>query len=170
MKALDLDYAMFNGSDANFTTSKIVHQNYIKSCRTKRERIQTLLRHITVWKLMDWILTGKLKLPRGFNSIKDIKFEWVPDGQPWFDTKKELEADILAIQNNLKTYSEVRKATHGDDWMEVVRKRQEEDAILEAAGLKQEPPALSPEDQPTEDGDDEGDKKEPTQEDDNGKA
>ena len=125
-KALDIPWSFFDESYTNYSGSRIAMLQYVKSTHIKREQNKRLLDQITRWKLAQWSLKGLLTAP-----LESIKWNWIAAGTPWFDPKSEAEADILLIQNGLKTRREVRQERYGDNWEDVVRELQREEEIMQ---------------------------------------
>ena len=125
-KALDIPWSFFDESYTNYSGSRIAMLQYVKSTHIKREQNKRLLDQITRWKLAQWSLKGLLNAP-----LESIKWNWIAAGTPWFDPKSEAEADILLIQNGLKTRREVRQERYGDNWEDVVRELQREEEIMQ---------------------------------------
>ena len=100
LKALDLPFNFYDESHTNFFGSRAAWLLYDRSCNSKRQDVQELLRKITVWRLQLWIMDGTIQLPAGA-TIRDLNFEWVPRGMPWWDPSKEIDGDIKAISAGL---------------------------------------------------------------------
>ena len=142
LKALDIPWSLMDESATNYSSSRIAMLQYIKSCEAKRRDTKLLLDKITYWQVQLWVLNGLLTLPAGM-TVRDVQWNWIPAGTPWFDPAKEVKADIELINAGLKTRSEVRLEKYGDDWREVAMKLKEEEDLMEALGLdtgKPEPP------------------------------
>lgn len=81
------------------------------------------------------VLAGAIRIPdytgnrRVYSRIK-----WCPDGWPWVDPKKDLEAEQLAIRSGLKSRAE-SAAERGRDVEEVDREIFEDNARADAMGL-----------------------------------
>lgn len=100
IKALDLPINFVDESKTNFFGSRAAWLLYDRSCITKREITVETLRKITLWKLLEWYLSGQIELPAGM-EFTDVEFEWVHMGMPWWDPAKEINGDLLAIQAGL---------------------------------------------------------------------
>lgn len=98
LKALDLPFSFFREDFTNFFGSRGALQMYRRSCRPKQEDNRDVLEELTAWKLRSWIAEGRLVLPRGW-TVDDVAFEWVARGIEWWDKAKEIQGDILAVQN-----------------------------------------------------------------------
>lgn len=143
LKALDIPWSLMDESATNYSSSRIATMQYIKSCEAKRRDTKLLLDKITYWQIQLWILNGLLTLPAGM-TVRDIEWNWIPAGTPWFDPAKEVKADIELINAGLKTRSEVRLEKYGDDWRDVAMKLKEEEDLMEALGLDAGKPAPPP--------------------------
>lgn len=109
LKSLDIPYSFFDEGHTNFFGSRGSWMLYDRACVDKREDVAELLRKITVWKLVQWILWEEITLPNGLASVADIDFEWVSIGMPWWDPSKEIKGDMLAIGAGLDTPQRICK-------------------------------------------------------------
>lgn len=139
IKALDIPWSFYDEGYTNFFGSKAALQNYILSCRHKREDLKEVLDRITGWRMARWVATGQLALPAGM-GLEDLKWDWIPVGTPWWDPAKEVPGDLAAIEGKLMTRSEVRRMRFGDDWKQVVRGLAEEEQFMTDLGVS---PAVS---------------------------
>ena len=64
---------------------------------------------------------------------------WVPAGLRYWNAKQEAEADIVLVDNMLRTRTEIRRERYGDEWADVVTKLAEEKALIEELGLAGSP-------------------------------
>ena len=108
LKSLDIPYSFYDEGHANFFGSRGSWMLYDRACVDKREDVAELLRKITVWKLVQWIVDGDLVLPAG-QTVADIEFEWVSIGMPWWDAAKEIKGDVMAIGAGLDTPQRICK-------------------------------------------------------------
>jgi lambda family phage portal protein len=129
-KALDIPWSFFDEAYTNYSGSRIALLQYIKSTQAKREQNQRLLDSITRWKLAQWSQRGLINAP-----LESIKWHWIPSGTPWFDPRAEAEADLMLIQNGLRTRREVRQERYGDCWEDVVRELDQEKQLMESLNL-----------------------------------
>lgn len=96
LKALDLPVSFWNEAHTNFFGSRGALQLYKRSAHSKQADNQEVLDEITLWKLREWVSTGRLALPRGWH-VNDVESQWVPRGIPWWDRSKEIIGDLRAI-------------------------------------------------------------------------
>lgn len=120
LKALDIPFSFYSENFTNFFGSIGARQNYEQSCKFKRENLQELLRQITVWWLIGWINRRELVLPRRM-SLRDLKFEWIPEGIPWWDKAKEIRGDIASIESGLDDPISIIKRRSGRDHRDVLQ-------------------------------------------------
>lgn len=59
------------------------------------------------------VLSGALNVPRSVDPETLIEAHWIAPPQSWIDPKKEIEADILAIDHGLKTRAQVIRERTG---------------------------------------------------------
>lgn len=139
LKALDIPWSFVDESFTNYSGQRTAHIQYQQSCKAKREDLIELLDRLTGWWLNQWIAEGVISLPRGVASVGDLNWQWVPAGVPWFNPEQEIQADVLAIENKIRTRSEIRKERYGDDWRDVVLKLREEEDFLRENGFNPQP-------------------------------
>ena len=136
MKCLDLPYNFYDESHTNFFGSRAAVIIYLQSCRWKRRQVQALLNHLTRWRMNFEIAERGLVLPRGM-TVERIPFEWIPIGMPWWNPTQEATAAQKMIDLRLRTRTEIRRETHGDNWADVVPGQlAREEKILRDAGLE----------------------------------
>lgn len=133
LKSLDIPWSFYSEDFTNFFGSKAALQNYLQSCKAKREDLKEFLNRLLVWKINSWIAQGLLTIPT--ESIAELRWDWIPAGMPWWDTAKEVKGDLDAINGRLRTRTEIRRERFGDDWRNVVRKLKEEEDYLKELGL-----------------------------------
>ena len=131
IKSLDLPWSMFDESYANYSGSRAAIQGYLMTVKSKREDLKEILNRITAWRLRKFVNRGVLTLPAGY-TVNDLKWDWIPAGQPWWDQQKEVAGDIAAIDAGLRTRSEIRRERFGDDWKTVIKKQAEEVAYMQS--------------------------------------
>lgn len=119
LKSLDLPLNFYDEAHTNFFGSRAAWLLYDRSCIAKRADVQEFLRKVTVWKLQQWILSGRLRLGRGM-TIADLPFEWVPRGMPWWDPKKEIEGNLAAMRAGLDNPYRITKETGRGEFEENV--------------------------------------------------
>ncbi|MBN2131403.1 MAG: phage portal protein [Sedimentisphaerales bacterium] len=142
LKALDIPYSFYDEAWTNFFGSKAALMLYLKSCRTKRDNLRAIIRRVIYWRLLAWVLDGVLELPAGL-MVRDLKFELIPDGMPWWDQSKEVAGDVAAIAAGLRTRTEIRKERYGDDWHDVIDGLAEEEEYIRETGVTITSPAIN---------------------------
>ena len=113
LKALDLPYSFFDESHTNFYGSRGGLIQYLKSCRSKQADLQEFLNEITRWRLGIAVADGELELPRSI-EFENLKWEWVPDGVPWWDPAKEVAGHSAAIAAGLDNPQRVCRSVGTD--------------------------------------------------------
>lgn len=120
MKALDIPYSFYNEAHTNFFGSRAAWLHYQRSCKPKRDALIDLLNRLTTWRLMLWILDGQIKLPRTM-TMRDLWWEWVPMGMPWWDPSKEINGDKEAIGAGLDNPQRIVKERGRGDFYDNLR-------------------------------------------------
>jgi capsid protein len=134
LKSLDIPFSFYREDFTNFFGSKAAFMQYDRSCKAKRDDLQDLLRRITVWRMQLWIQDGELRLPQGM-TLRDIPFEWVPIGMPWWDPAKEIKGDLMAIGAGLDSPQRVCRERGRGEWEDNVRQIAKAQAFAEEMGV-----------------------------------
>ncbi len=113
IKSLDIPFSLYDESFTNFYGSRGGLIQYIKSAKSKREDVREFLDDVTRWRLNLAILDGDLILPRGTDA-SFLKWEWTPDGVPWWDPVKEVKGNREAVAAGFTTPQRVCKETDSD--------------------------------------------------------
>ena len=137
LKALDLPYNFYDEAHTNFFGSRAAWLLYDRSCQSKRADVQEFLRKITVWLLQGWIIDGSLPLPEGM-TIRDLNFEWVHRGMPWWDPAKEINGNVAAIKAGLDNPYRICKEAGRGEFEENVDAIAKANAYAESKGVKLE--------------------------------
>lgn len=116
LKALDIPYSFFDESFTNFYGSRGGLIQYLKGCRSKIADLQELLDEITSWRLGLAIADGTIEIPKRMD-FRHIKWEWVPDGVPWWDPAKDVAGHGMAIAAGLDNPQRVCRQS-GTDFYE----------------------------------------------------
>lgn len=124
LKALDIPFSFFDESFTNFYGSRGGLIQYLKSCVNKIADLQELLDDLTRWRLGLAVADSELELPRSF-PFEQLRWQWVPDGVPWWDPVKEVTGHSMAIAAGLDSPQRVCQMA-GTDFYDNV------DAIAEA--------------------------------------
>lgn len=140
LKALDLPYSFFDESHTNYSGARQALLQYEQSAANKRAQLVELLNSIMAWRVAMAVRDRDLIVPKGLQ----VRWEWVPNGVPWIDPKKETEADILAINAGLASRTQLVKQRFGQDWLDVVDELEAERREMEQRGLATALPAVSP--------------------------
>lgn len=134
LKALDIPYSFFDESHTNFYGSRGGLMQYLKSCDEKRAQLADLLDELTLWRLRLFVEDGDLILPDGM-TVDDLKWEWIPDGVPWWDPAKEVRGHVMAIAAGLDTPQRVCRAT-GTDYYENIDAIREANEYAQSQGVR----------------------------------
>ena len=137
MKALDLPFNFYDEAHTNFFGSRSAWLLYDRSCQSKRDDVVEFLRKITVWLLQQWIINGQLNLPEGM-TIRDLTFEWVPQGMPWWDPVKEINGSVAAIKAGLDNPYRICKETGRGEFEENVDQIAKAQAYASSKGVNLE--------------------------------
>ena len=133
LKSLDIPYSFFDESFTNFYGSRGGLIQYLKSCKHKIQDLTELLDEITRWRLGLFVEDGELVLPRGM-EFDQLRWEWVPDGVPWWDPEKEVRGHTRAIAAGLSDYQRVCR-TSGTDFYDNIDKIAEQESYARERGV-----------------------------------
>lgn len=135
LKSLDIPFSFYDESYTNFFGSKAALTLYLLSVRRKRERIQELLRQMTIWRLKLAIADDVITLPREIKTLDQLVFKWNPIGIPWFDPR-DIRGDIDAMKAGLTTRQQICMDRLGMDWADdIAPQLASEEKLIEELGL-----------------------------------
>lgn len=127
LKALDIPYSFFDESFTNYSGQRGSWMHYERSCLDARDDQVAARKRWTDFQYQRWIMDGQLKLPRSLVR-KDLKYEWVPLGMPWWKPVEEITGDLMAIASGLASPQRVCKERgtgdindNIDDLIEVIK-------------------------------------------------
>jgi capsid protein len=95
----------------------------------------TFLARVYPWFVSKCVKNGLIAVPAPADAWA---FEWIPQGRPWVDPTKEIDAAEKAINLGLETRSNVAME-RGYDFAELVARNKQDRAMLAAAGLPVDP-------------------------------
>lgn len=135
---LGLSYELMS-RDFNQSSFSAARQGMLEDRKTFEPMQNWLSEHLCGPIYREWldlcVLRGVLDIPDYFaNKEKYQAVEWVTPGWSWIDPQKEVNADILAIQNGGKTLSQWC-AERGYDWREQLEQMALEKKTAEDLGL-----------------------------------
>ena len=116
--------------------------------RDQKRRLQGLIIDVALeriyrnWLKWAWV-SGKVTLPPGLNIEQASAHKWVARGWDWVDPLKDIQADVLAVNNCMDTLSNVL-ALRGLDFEEVAQERAREQKLLDELGVELAPLGGSP--------------------------
>ena len=121
--------------DANYSSSRTALQ---QEQRFWRKIQQSFIRQFLQSVLDSWIgtayLTGDLDIqPELYRQARRVK--WEPPGWEWIDPKNDVEAAVLAIQNNLDSEQRVLGARGLDFEDDIIAPRKAAKQLIDDAGL-----------------------------------
>lgn len=120
LKCLDLDYSFFDSSHTNFYGSRAALNSYLKACEPKQEDLIEAQDKIAYWIIGFWIDAGLLVLPAGM-TISDVRWEFIPDGVPFWDTQKDALGTASLIAMGLETFEGVARKTNSEWQDNIIR-------------------------------------------------
>lgn len=96
IKTLDLPYSFLDESKSNFFGSRAGLIQYQKSTKTKIRDLQDFQDEWFRWRIGLAVADGDFKIPR-WKEFDWLKWQFVPDGVPWWDPIKEVRGNAMAI-------------------------------------------------------------------------
>lgn len=133
--ALDIPLTFFDSRKSSFSAGRSDLALYLQSADAKRENLFDKVRNIVFWKFGQWSRPSKngdaplLPLPEGM-SVRDIKINIIPAGQPWVDRLKEVNADAMEIAIGVKSRQRAC-AERGYDFFETLSELEAEEKAIE---------------------------------------
>jgi lambda family phage portal protein len=111
--------------------------------RDQKRRLQGLMidaalgRIYRNWLKWAWV-ARKVTLPPGVGLAQASAHKWAARGWDWVDPLKDIQADVLAVNNCMDTLTNVL-AERGLDFEEIATERAREQALLKALGVELAP-------------------------------
>ena len=118
IKALDLPFSFYDESHTNFFGSRGAILAYKKSCQNKQSDIKEWLDEWLQFRIDHSQASGLW--PVISDNAEKLKWEWVADGIPWWDTAKESRGAASMIAMCLDNYPRVAKEI-GTDFYENIK-------------------------------------------------
>ncbi|VGO14747.1 hypothetical protein PDESU_03316 [Pontiella desulfatans] len=134
--ALDIPYTFYDSMKSSFSARIIDRNDYEESCRQKRESIRSFLNQYTAWKVAAWARlpdVAKLMKAAGITDARELvrAVEWIPAGQPWYDPKSQIEAELKAVAGGIQSRQRICQKYNLGDWRKIVRELEEEEREIE---------------------------------------
>ncbi len=102
LKSLDIPYSFYAENYTNYSGSRQALLQYELSAKIKQADVQSLLDHLTAWRISLWIQDGLIDA-----DLRDIRWQWMPAGISWIDPLKEVNANIAAIGAGLQSRTSI---------------------------------------------------------------
>jgi capsid protein len=141
MLALDLPMVFYDSRQSSYSASRQHLITYVKSVRRKQEDLLEFLNRIMAMDLGRWKVPNAagevlLELPRGMLP-RDVAFEWCPDGIPWIDPLKEVNANMQAVSAGFIDRDTVCREVYGRRFRDVIIQlgKEEQQAIDASATI-----------------------------------
>ena len=115
LSAVDIPYAFFDASVANFYGNKFAVSDYIESCRRKQTDLIEMLDEITDWRLREWVADGELELPRGY-TVDDVRYEWIGATLPKWMLIDKVKEHLTAVACGFESPNTIAKSYGGNVW------------------------------------------------------
>lgn len=117
-------------SQTNYSSNRA---SDLEDRREFRSEQQWMIEHlcIPVWmKFMSYAVQYRDRhqfMPREVEYLRDYdnwtSHDWQPPGWEWVDPKKEVDAIVLALENDLTTLAEANRSRDGGDWRKRIKQR-----------------------------------------------
>ena len=140
MLALDIPMTFFDSRESSYSAQRQDAVRYSKAVAAKQEALTNFLDRITAWDLARWTSDGGagalVTLP-GKMLPRDVRWQWVPDGTPWIDPLKEVNANMLAVSAGFTTRDDVCRRVYNTRFTDVseLLGKEEAQAIKDGATL-----------------------------------
>jgi lambda family phage portal protein len=131
IEQLLLDFSRTNYSSARAARLQAEATAYLE----QDDFAATFLARVYPWFVSKCVKNGLIAVPAPADAWA---FEWIPQGRPWVDPTKEIDAAEKAINLGLETRSNVAME-RGYDFAELVARNKQDRAMLAAAGLPVDP-------------------------------
>lgn len=129
---LTLEQVLLDFSRTSYSSARAARLQAEQTAYCEQAKFyQIVLRRVWKWWLDKAIATGALPSdpPADYDA-----HEWIPQGRPWIDPTKEVQAALMAIDAGLETRSNVA-LSQGYTFEELVERNRADRAMMAEAGL-----------------------------------
>lgn len=135
LKSLNIPYCFWQENHTNFFGSRASLILYLRSVEKWREDVKDFRNDWLCWRLKVGQLRGEINLPASF-ECDPKNWKWIPTGIAYWNPQQEIAADVEAVENKLRTRTEIRRERFGDDWQtSVADVLKQENEYLDKLGL-----------------------------------
>lgn len=126
-----LELVLLNYSHSNFSNTRAALQEARRTFEGEQQWFQGMFLR-RVWRyIIDYAVKAG-DLPK---NDQRWQHDWIAPGWQWIDPFKDIQADVLAVNNHLDTLANVTRKRSGKDWQEVLTQRARERKVIDQIGL-----------------------------------
>lgn len=133
LKCLDIPFSFFDESFTNFYGSRGGLIHYLNSTKDTISQLQQLQNDWARFRIGMMVQDGEITLPRG-REFEFIRFEFVPDGIPWWDRVKEARGAAMEVAAGFSSPQRVCQEI-GTDFRENIRQTAEAMRFADQEGV-----------------------------------
>lgn len=141
---LPLELILKDFSKTNYSSARAALLEARRVFRTGQQRLIEMVCQ-PIWECFidELVMRGVLPVKNyEVNRAHYTRAMWIAPGWEWVDPEKEINAKVLAINNNLSTLSD-EYADQGKDWEAQLQQRALEKKVVDELGLTPEPPTAA---------------------------
>ena len=131
LKALDLDFCLYDSSHTNYAGARQALLMWEQSSKPRKAEVRELRDEMTRRRLDLALKKRELKLPR---EATRLRWEWVAIGRGWIDPLKEVRSHAAAIAAGIKSRQQICRES-GLDFRAIADQLGEEADYLNGKGL-----------------------------------
>jgi|OM-RGC.v1.006264354 Bacteriophage capsid protein len=128
--ALGIPYTFWDSRKSSYSAQKQDRAEFSLAVKNFRDLMAETLYDISSWVVPKLIREYGLKVPSG----QRLKYEWIPQGEPWLNEGDEVQAAGLRIAYGLSSRQHECKKK-GLDFFDVARELSTEENYIDKAGL-----------------------------------
>lgn len=114
LSALGIPQTYWDARKGSYTIQLADRQRYARRVRRYQRAVRRLRDAWTVWQIELGIYEhGTLSLPSGW-TMRDVRWEWQPEGTDWLNPAQEVKAAQLAIQLGIDSPQQIAKRRGGN--------------------------------------------------------
>lgn len=129
---LTIEQVLLDFSRANYSSSRAARLQAQQTAEIYQQRFATrFVSRVYQWVLSKWVNRGLIggAIPERFWA-----HEWIPQGRPWVDPTKDMQAALMAIDAGLESRSNIA-LERGYDFRELIRRSAADRQLMTAAGV-----------------------------------
>jgi len=133
--AFNVPYTFYNSNGSTYSANKQDRAEFRLDIRPYQKQFSDLCYDVSEWLIPFLIKKDNIPVPKPYADRLDLlRYDWIPEAEPWLDEKAEIEAAALRISCGLSS-REKECRRRGGDFYDNARALKREQTYLEKSGI-----------------------------------